>query len=64
MWGYAPDSDGVVNSGTASPQPPQINLTHSPLLALPNFCKAALQLNGPFHHPPKTLVYLWAAAES
>lgn len=23
------------------PQPPQINLTHSPPLALPNFCKAA-----------------------
>lgn len=20
--------------------------------------------NGPFHHPPETLVYLWAAAES
>lgn len=38
---------------------------HSPSLALPNFCEVAPQLiQCPFHHTPKTLVYLWAATES
>lgn len=38
---------------------------HSPPLAFPTSVRLPLSShNGPFHHPPKTLVYPWAAAES